>query len=95
MISLIGKETVKVTPSNTNYIVDATGNKVIGSLYIGVGGDVVALPWYHADTNSAITTGVQGAVLFKNVPDGSILPIAVRKVFQTGTDATDIVAIIN
>lgn len=92
MNSSIGKQCVAVTPSNTNYITSG-GNQVEGSLYIGVAGDIVVLPWYHADTNTA-TPADGGAVLFKNVPVG-FFPICVKKVFSTGTNATDIVCIFN
>ena len=94
MLSLIGKKVVNVTPSNTVNIKDESGNDQIGSLYVGTGGDVVVLPWYNGQTNSALTTGVSGAKIFKNVPDGAFLPIGCSKVFATGTTATDILAII-
>jgi hypothetical protein len=95
MLSLIGKKVVKVTPSNTVNIKDENSNDQIGSLYVGTGGDVVILPWYNGQTDSASTTGVGGAQIFKNVPDGSFLPIVCSKVFATGTTATDILAIID
>ena len=91
MIKTIASKCVAVTTSDTNYITGHTGDKVIGSLYIGTTGDVVVLPWEHADTNSAVTTGVGGAMIFKNIPSGSFLPVAVRKVFSTGTTASDII----
>ena len=94
MLNLIGKKVVNVTKSDTAYITDENGNPAIGTLYIGTGGDVVVLPWYNGQTNSAQTTGVLGAKVFKNVPDGSFLPIGCAKVFSTGTDASDILAII-
>lgn len=52
-------------------------------LYVGGGGDVkVSL----VDDNSSHT----GTVL-TDVPDGSVLRIAVRRVWATGTTATDLV----
>lgn len=91
MIRTIAQKCVAVTASDTNYITGHNGEKVIGSLYVGTGGSIVVLPAEHADTNSAVTTGVGGAVIFTNVPDGSFFPIAVRKVFSTGTTASGII----
>lgn len=94
MIKLIGGKAVPVTPSNTNYITDESGNKAIGTLYVGTSGNLNVLPWYHADTNDATTTGTAGgAVLYTNVPVG-FFPIAVKKVFATGTTASGINATI-
>mgnify|MGYP003628662227 FL=1 len=50
-------------------------------LYIGTGGDV------KVDTVSG------DAVTFKNLADGSVLAVQVKKVYNTGTDATDIIAL--
>jgi hypothetical protein len=90
MIKTIPDAAVAVTPSDTNYITNIQGNRSFGTLYIGVTGDVVALPQAHADTNSTSTTGVGGAVLYKAVPVG-FFPIQVKKVFATGTTATNII----
>ena len=48
-----------------------------GMLFVGVGGDVKALPFLDTEF-----------VTFKNVPDGSFLPILVKAV-HTDTTATD------
>lgn len=90
MIRLIAQKAVTVTPSDTNYLTDEDGNKIIGSLYVGVSGDLVVLPWLNDDTDSSITTGVAGAKLYKSVPIG-FFPVAVKKVFDTGTTATDLI----
>jgi hypothetical protein len=50
-------------------------------LYIGTGGDV------KVDTISGDT------VTFKNLADGSVLAVQVKKVYNTGTDADDIIAL--
>jgi hypothetical protein len=50
-------------------------------LYIGTGGDV------KVDTVSGDT------VTFKNLADGSVLAVQVKKVYNTGTDASDIIAL--
>ncbi len=50
-------------------------------LYIGTGGNV------KVDTVSGDT------VTFKNVADGSVLAVQVKKVYNTGTSAGDIIAL--
>jgi hypothetical protein len=52
------------------------------ALYIGTGGDLTVM----------MTTGE--ALLLKEVPQGVVLPLRVTRVFQTGTTAADIVALI-
>lgn len=51
------------------------------ALYIGTGGNV------NIDTMDGST------VLFSNVPDGSILPVRVKRVRSTSTTASNIVAL--
>ena len=94
MIRSIAQKSVAVTKSDTAYITGFAGEAVIGSLYVGTTGDLVVLPAEHADTNSAVTTGVGGAVIFKAVAVG-FFPVAVRKVFSTGTTASDIICNFN
>jgi hypothetical protein len=50
-------------------------------VYVGGGGDV------------KVTMQDSGEVIFVAVPTGTTLPIRVKIVFATGTDATDIVAL--
>jgi hypothetical protein len=50
-------------------------------LYIGTGGDV------------KVTTISGDDVTFKNLANGSVLAVQVKKVFNTGTSASDIVAL--
>ena len=52
------------------------------SLYVGVGGDV-----------SVQMQGTGTAVVFKNVPTGSVLPIRVKRVNSTATTATNMVSL--
>jgi hypothetical protein len=52
------------------------------SLFIGTGGDVTLIDAYN-----------NTAVVFKNLADGSILPVRAKQVKSTGTDAQDIVAL--
>jgi len=62
-------------------------------LYIGIGGDVsVILSGVTNAAGNAQPTIAQ-AILFKNVPDGSFLPVIVDYVMTTGTTATNIVSI--
>lgn len=51
------------------------------ALYVGFTGDV------------RVTTVAGHTVTFANVPAGSILPVRTRRVFDTGTTATNIVAL--
>jgi hypothetical protein len=69
-----------VTPHNSTNFSPAR------ALYIGVAGDVTAV--------SIAIDGAETAVLFKNIPAGTILPIRTKRVNATGTTATDIVALL-
>lgn len=51
-------------------------------VFVGVGGDIVV---------DAEDSGTQ--ITFKNLPSGSFVPVACSKVYQSGTTATDLVAI--
>lgn len=66
-----------VTPHDTTELTN-----ISRALWIGTGGDVTVL-----------MAGTGTAILFANVPDGTLLPIRVKRVNDTGTDADDIVAI--
>jgi hypothetical protein len=61
---------------------DTTEISVTRGLYVGTGGDV-AVKMRNDST----------AVTFKNVADGSLLPLRVKLVLSTGTTASDIVAL--
>lgn len=50
-------------------------------LYVGVGGDI------------KVTTSGGSTLTFKNVQDGTFMPISVQRVWATDTTATDIVAL--
>ena len=63
--------------------------RVVGTIYVGVTGDLAVLPEHHMDTNTT-TAAQRGVVIFKNVPVG-VFPLAVKKVFATGTTATQLV----
>lgn len=59
---------------------DSTEIRNTRALYIGTGGDVV------------VTMATGGDATFKNVPEGTILPVQVIKV-KSATTASDIVAL--
>lgn len=63
-----------ITPSDT------TGFGQCRGIYVGVGGDVVAV------VNGA-------AVTFKNAPSGAILPVQATRVNSTSTTATNLIAL--
>ena len=66
-----------VTPHDVNDLTSTAR-----ALFVGVGGDVVA-----------ILKGDAASVTFKNVPAGSFMPVAARRVLATGTTATNILAL--
>ena len=74
-----------VTPSNTvniPYVGDAAGDKLWACvLYVGVAGDV------------KVRTAGGDDVTFTGVLAGSFIPVQVVRVFDTGTTATNIVAL--
>ena len=72
-VNFIPNIAVAVTPH-------ATATFQAGLLYVGVGGDVVAMP-----------QGIDTFVTFKNVPEGSFLPVYIKAVntLANGTTATD------
>ncbi len=61
-------------------------------LYIGTGGDVKVIMNGKFGPNGELPT-VADAITFKNVPDGSFLPVIVDFVLLTDTTATDIISI--
>lgn len=71
------RRVVAVTPHDDNDLAD-----VAKALYVGGAGDV-----------SLIAAGDSVAVVFAAVPAGSILPVQTRRVLDTNTDATSIVAL--
>lgn len=56
---------------------------VTKGVYVGGSGDITA----------TMADGVSGDVVFKAVPVGAVLPIAVSRVKATGTTATNLVAL--
>lgn len=78
-----GRRIAAITPSDTVDVPDST-NERPALVYVGTGGDL------------KVTAVGGGTEEFRNIPDGSILPVQVLRVFatgQTGAIATDLVAI--
>lgn len=71
------RNAVAVVPHDTTTLANVTRG-----LWVGTGGDVTVL----------MAAG-GSAVAFLNVPDGSLLPIQIQRVNDTGTDADDMVAL--
>lgn len=61
---------------------DADLAQEVRALFVGTGGDV------------KVTTSQGNAVTFKNVASGTILPVSVKKVWATGTTASNFVGLI-
>lgn len=55
--------------------------RVVRAIYVGTGGDL------------KVEMINQDIVTFVNVPDGTLLPIQVKKVFDTDTDAEDLLGL--
>ena len=84
-----GTEAATVTATDTITFVTSVRSSC---LYIGTGGDVKVILSGVTQANGTPPTAAE-AVLFKNIPDGSFLPVIVDYVLLTGTTATDIIAI--
>jgi hypothetical protein len=69
-----------VVPSDTTNLARPTRY-----LYVAAGGDVAV----HAANDDATPT----VVVFRGVLDGTVLPICVRRVLDTGTTAAELVAL--
>jgi uncharacterized protein (UPF0261 family) len=82
-----GKQAGLEAPATTAFAVtpddDDELSEVTRALYVGVAGDVAVV---MAEGSSAVT--------FVGVPAGSILPLRVKKIMATNTDATDIVGLV-
>ena len=55
-------------------------------LYVGTGGDIALIP--------ADAAADAPAVVFRNLPSGSLLPVRSRHVLATGTIAADMLALL-
>jgi hypothetical protein len=79
------QETMDYSPATNAVLVAAHDTNELGyvtrGLYVGVTGDV------------KVTMHDSGTVTFTAVPGGVILPVRVTKVFNTGTTATNIIAL--
>lgn len=80
-VNSYARNAFQVTPSDTNNL--PTYAK---ALYIGTEGNIAVVPVNAADDTDVVTFVVG---------TGVILPIQVRRVMDTGTDAEDIVALVD
>jgi len=87
-VDLTGASTTPPTLQITSILPAA--QRVYGSIYVGTGGDVVVLPQEHLDTDDS-TLAPSGAVKFTSVPSGAIIVGHFKKVFSTGTTASEFV----
>ena len=69
-----------ISPDDTANILLHRDAKPI-ALYVGTGGDVEAVNWSNQ------------AIVFKNVPSGTILPITYQRINAARTTATDLLAL--
>lgn len=76
-VSAPATRAVALVPHDVNALAD-----IPKALFVGTGGTVTLRG-----------AGGGADVLFKNVPDGSVLPVRVQYVRATGTSAADIVAL--
>lgn len=74
----VASQFIQVSPSDSTNF--ASGSR---ALYIGTGGDLNVLS-YDNPTNH----------IFRNVPSGFVLPIAVLRVNSTNTTASNIVSLV-
>lgn len=89
-VEIAGKNglSINMIPSNAEVVIIASAviYTVPVLLFIGSTGDVAVIPWDQADTATYR--------VFKTIPDGSFLPIYVKRVgaVGSGTTATNILA---
>jgi hypothetical protein len=76
-LKLQATEAVVVSPSD-----GADLGTTQALIFVGVAGDI-----------KVDCSGSGDAIVFKNVPAGSILPVKVDRVYSTGTSATNMVAL--
>ena len=84
-----GTEANAVFPENT---IKANSSLKGVCLYVGTGGDVKVIMNSKFGPNGEAPDAAD-AITFKNVPDGSFLPVIVDYVLSTGTTASDLIAI--
>tara|TARA_R110002153_G_scaffold85137_1_gene212823 strand:- start:153 stop:440 length:288 start_codon:yes stop_codon:yes gene_type:complete len=82
-------EALVATPSDT---INNAQRLNKAALYIGTGGDVKVILADVNPVNGGDPTAADG-IVFKNIPDGSFLPVICDYLLLTGTTAADIVTI--
>lgn len=75
-----GERAAAVIPSNTADLLETPK-----AIYVGTGGDIAMIGDNEAD--GAV------AVVWRNVPDGAIVPFRPRRIMATGTTASAMIAI--
>lgn len=88
-VDIGGTDTTAPTYQRISTLTTAT--RVNGKIYVGGAGVVVALPQSHDDTDDPTPTP-GGAVSFTAVA-GGLIPIEIKKVFNTSTTATLMICI--
>lgn len=79
-LQTISSEAVSVTAN------DSTTFNKCRAFYVGTGGDV------KVQTASSFSPTASGsAVVLKNVPQGSLIPLSIMRLYNTDTTASDIV----
>lgn len=65
---------------------DSTTFNKCRAFYVGTGGDV------KVQTASSFAPSASGgAIVFKNVPQGSLIPLSIMRLYATDTTASDVV----
>lgn len=77
-IDSVAEKAYAITPDDNADLPTATR-----SIYVGTGGDLKV---------DMVDSGT--GVVFKNLPDGALLPIRVKKVYTTDTTALNLVALL-
>lgn len=76
-----GNDGIAITPSDTEVLKDGDGNPIMPVLWVGGAGNV------------KVKTAFGNDLTLTGVAAGTLLPIAVQKVYDTDTTATAIVGI--
>ena len=84
-----GTEASVIVPTDS---IKAATNLSGVCLYVGTAGDIKVIMTSKFGPNGELPV-VLDAITFKNVPAGSILPVIVDFVLQTGTTASDLISL--
>ncbi len=78
IINASASQSFSIIPSDTDEL-----EYVTRMLYVGSAGDI-----------SCLLTADESITIFKNIPAGTVLPLRVRKIFNSGTTASQIVGLL-